>query len=132
MFDRYTRHTHEYGGPERVDVHEHRAPTDASVKMLRELEEAAFKRVLRTFEFENSLKMAIVETSADALTSRVHLRYMFELNGEEYTGAVPLAVRGYLAGGDTSGLAEYLVGEVAKVLAHKLLSRAGGLREMRR
>lgn len=32
-------------GPERVDVHEHRAPTDASVKLLAEMEQKARDRI---------------------------------------------------------------------------------------
>lgn len=42
MFNSY----HSYGGPERVEVEVKRAPTDKSVKLLREMEAAAEKSVL--------------------------------------------------------------------------------------
>lgn len=36
-----------------VDVHEHRAPTDASVKLMREMEQAALDKVLGTIRLED-------------------------------------------------------------------------------
>lgn len=47
-------------GPSRVDVHEHKAPTDASVALLREMEAKAFEQVIHTQQIEHmGLKGAI-------------------------------------------------------------------------
>lgn len=64
-------------------IHEHKAPTDESVKLLREMEEAARKSVLDVYRFEDNLLSGIVvlmkaRTGADDRT--IYVR--FTLNGQ--------------------------------------------------
>ena len=59
MFDTVHRHQHthvENRGPSRIDVtvKEHRAPTDESVKLLRELEDKALQSILSTIKLEST------------------------------------------------------------------------------
>lgn len=52
MFDRTT--INQSRGPSHVTVHEHRAPTDASVKLLAEMEEKAKEKVFGQIKLESN------------------------------------------------------------------------------
>jgi hypothetical protein len=60
MFD--TKITHvDASGPRRVDVHEHKAPTDASVALLQEMQEKALKSIIHSQPLEAAgIKGAVV------------------------------------------------------------------------
>lgn len=77
-FDTGTRqesHTHVH--------HEHRAPTDESVKILKELEAAAESRVLERVDLRNNVKGSIIRMqSLDMFEHRIVM--VFELNGVKY------------------------------------------------
>lgn len=80
MFDRY-HFTQSPRGPSRVDVHEHRAPTDKSIALLREMEAAAEAKIIASVRLAgNGLNgsATLTENCADAtMTARV----VFDLNG---------------------------------------------------
>lgn len=40
--------------PSRVDVHEHRAPTDESIKLLNEMQEKILKNIVAQFKVDNN------------------------------------------------------------------------------
>jgi hypothetical protein len=69
MFDAFHLRAGDHHHHHRSEVHEHRAPTDDSVKLLREMEHAALERVLSTIRLEGSpVDCAIVHM-------RDHLNY---------------------------------------------------------
>ena len=125
MFDRYTRHERRYGGPDRVDVHEHRAPTDESAKMLRELESAALKRVVQAHvERGNELSAACVEMQAECATITNSLHVAFKLNGRDYSFAIRgLDTERYLRREDGEGLVTLICEKMAEVITHELLKK---------
>lgn len=67
-------------------VHEHRAPTDESARMILEHEEAARKRIIDQFQtIDNPFVMTAVVYEMPADDSYM-VRWKFLLNGEEMTG----------------------------------------------
>lgn len=79
-------HTTKYvqTGPRRVDVHEHRAPTDDSVKLLIEMEEKARSKIVGAFVTKsNELEGAVVYMRRNIMLEHdVYIR--FKLNGKDY------------------------------------------------
>jgi hypothetical protein len=66
-------------------IHEHRAPTDESVKILREMEEAARQSVLSTHRFnDNELKGIAVQFLMNPADFDSKLYIRFSLNGKEF------------------------------------------------
>ena len=82
MFDSYTIRS----GPSHVTVTEKRAPTDDSVKLLREMEKAILDNVLGTVRVEtNELKAVVVYALLQPMCMDKVLYVRFELNGKQYT-----------------------------------------------
>lgn len=83
MFDTYVTRN----GPSRIEVttHEHRAPTDESVRLLREMESSALEQVLLRLVSgsDNELRGTAVVYS-DPSTRDEELVLSFALNGKEY------------------------------------------------
>jgi hypothetical protein len=125
MFDRYTRHNHGYSGPERIDVHEHRAPTDASVQALRELEAAALKRVIKAHVVGyNAFSVVAVEMAPDVASGTHSIHVAFTLNGREYDTAVRgLDLDRYRRSGDGEGMVELITSKLAGAITQELLAR---------
>ena len=69
----------------KVTVHEHRAPTDESVKLLNEMQEKALRNIIATIKIEqNFLKAAAIYFRDDVVKDRMTYHIRFELNGKEY------------------------------------------------
>jgi histidinol-phosphate/aromatic aminotransferase/cobyric acid decarboxylase-like protein len=66
MFDSYTLRAGDQHHHHRTEVHEHRAPTDASVKLLREMEQAALDKILSTFRLEGAPVNCVIIHMRDA------------------------------------------------------------------
>ncbi len=106
-----------------VRVTEQRAPTDDGVRLLREMEEAAQKRVIEAIRVNNTEFDCVTQLMRDAMTGEVALGAVFRLNGKqmkaEYRSREPFR--------DTSlakldpklwrGLAE----EIGKVIADEIV-----------
>ena len=68
---------------EHVTVHEHRAPTDESVKLLREMEQAARDKVVQAIRLENSPIDCVVHAQMDALNVRRDFCVFVRINGQK-------------------------------------------------
>jgi hypothetical protein len=69
--------------PQKVTVTENRAPTDDSVKLLREMEEKAKQQVIESFIADsNEIKGAVVRMQRCAMTPDTETWVTFVLNGE--------------------------------------------------
>lgn len=82
MCNRYESHTHV--GPSRIDVHEHRAPTDDSVRLLREMEDKARANVVATLVAHDNKIEGTVARVRDQTLRRDSIVAHFTLNGERY------------------------------------------------
>jgi len=68
-----------------VTVHEHKAPTDESVKLLNEMQEKAQRNILKTIKIEeNYLKAVVVIFKNNFIEDRIDYGAKFILNGEEH------------------------------------------------
>jgi len=67
---------------ESVTVHEHRAPTDESVRLLREMEQAARDKVVQAIRLENSPIDCVIHTQNDAMNARRDFCLFVHINGK--------------------------------------------------
>jgi len=82
-----TNHFHETrtAAPYPQTIHEHRAPTDESVKVLREMEEAARESVMAVYEFKNNdLSGIVILRKWDPAVFGKVAYIRFALNGKKY------------------------------------------------
>lgn len=89
MFDHYNLGS----GPSSVHVtkHEHRAPTDASVRLLAEMEAKARERVLASVPLECNDFNGVLHHMRSPLQQTDEFVIQYELNGSRYE--VPVSVR---------------------------------------
>lgn len=80
-------------GPSRVDVHEHKAPTDESLKLLKEMEEKVLKSVIDRFRTPDNFvgEVTVLRTLyGDGAIVHFSLngkKYQVELGGERFIAA---------------------------------------------
>lgn len=82
MFDRImiapARDTHQY-----TTVTEHRAPTDESVRLLKEMEQAARDKVLQSVQVEDSTIACVLHTMRDVLSDKLNVVAIVKVNGKK-------------------------------------------------
>ena len=84
----YNHHEVAPAYPQRVTVTENRAPTDESIKILRDIEERARGHVLQTFQVENHVVDGVVvvfQMSASDFQKKAYIR--FRINGKDFSFA---------------------------------------------
>jgi hypothetical protein len=85
MFDRITRNTN-VTFPGTIEVNEHKAPTDESIRIFDEFKDKALKRVIKSMKVENNVfKASILAYAPEMITDEVSLYIKFNLNGHEYS-----------------------------------------------
>ena len=95
MFDKYTRNytTITHNSPSKIDVHEHRAPTDGYIRLYNEIEDKVLNNILfhKTFNENNSLTYTIdiidlapQTTEFQDLINTKLLVFSAIINGKEY------------------------------------------------
>jgi hypothetical protein len=130
MFD---KHYHDHvtkvgGGPRRVDVHEHRAPTDASVRLLSEMEQKVLERVIFSQPIEANGVKGSVTHMFNPVTDGSMLYVSFVINeGRRQTSEIKLKENYML---DQWEYAKYLVMEVAQAIAVQLLQGSEEVKRM--
>lgn len=81
MFDTYVAPTRTEYVTRRVEVTENRAPTDASVKLLKEMEQAADAKRIASMQMPGNLFKGVVEIYETMHDDNVHARAVFDING---------------------------------------------------
>ncbi len=85
MFDTYRIQS----GPSRVSVHktveEKRAPTDESVRLLREMERSARDEVIKSIKVANTEIEVVLHKKRDHLSAVINYLCVFKLNGQKRT-----------------------------------------------
>ena len=105
---------------EKRTVHEHRAPTDESVKLLQEMEQAAKDNFLGRFDFKDNKLNGAVAVMSDYLNNEFVLVILFSLNGHEHRAEVRESMSNHKA--ITEDTAKYLLAEsIAKAVTKELL-----------
>lgn len=118
LFTRIERHT----GPSKVEVHEHRAPTDASVRLLAEMERAAEKKVLLSALSKpgNVIEGVAVNWQLNQMFGAVEVRCAFYLNGRHIV-VTPRLHESLLHPSETQQLLEILYKTVAEAIAAEVM-----------
>ena len=72
------------------EVHEHRAPTDESVRLLREMEQKAKDQVIKSIQLEPNHLNANVYLYADPMSFNHMFRVVFDINGHSYVSEIAI------------------------------------------
>lgn len=99
-------------------VHEHRAPTDESVRLLREMEAAAEAKRIGGMQLNSNKFSGLVEACLDPVSYTTQLQMVFDINGHRLTAKT---TSDYYMKVDED-LIMKLRDEVAKVIANEILS----------
>lgn len=81
MFDRTYIHRSE--GPSHVTVEEKRAPTDDSVRLLREMEGKAREQVVEALRITSASVEAVVHRYDDPMDMKTHFKIHYKVNGQQ-------------------------------------------------
>lgn len=68
-----------------VDITEKRAPTDESVKLLREMEQRAQEQVLKAISVNNTEVEGVLHMMRDHLSCTCVFRFLYQINGKKMT-----------------------------------------------
>lgn len=123
MFDRTIVQT----GPRHVEttVTEHRAPTDDSVRLLREVEEVARSQVVRAFAGgNNTVNGVVLERYADPSTNATEVAVSFVLNGKSLQFSVGMSSNDRYALEKQDAI-RLLIERMSKEIATSILAAAG-------
>ena len=82
MFNTYIDRS--YRGPSKMDVTEHRAPTDESIKLFKEFEEKAMKNIIASGRVEDNVINFKCYIYSDKMSWDDICKCVFTVNGNEY------------------------------------------------
>ena len=85
MFDRTIVHQAPDHIRAEITVTEKRAPTDDSVRLLREMEAKAKAEVIKAVAINDNLFNGVIHTMFDALSYRTTVRLVYSMNGKKLT-----------------------------------------------
>lgn len=117
MFDRYTispstDHHHYH----RSEITERRAPTDESVRLLREMQQAAEKEVIKALSVRGNSFNALVHSVRVPLSATIKFLVVYELNGNRYS--VPIEFDDYTP---TEKVIQGVIDELSRHIAINIL-----------
>lgn len=105
-----------------VNVTEKRAPTDESVRLLREMEDAAEKEIIKAVRVGDTMIECVVHQNFSVIDDLIELRAVFSLNGIQKTAKH--AVNAHKAEDDPQIVWDGLRNEVAKIIASEMIADA--------
>lgn len=108
-------------------IHEHRAPTDESVKLLREMEEAAKKAIVDSVRVQDTHFECVVLTQTDMINCEEQFVAIFSLNGKKMKTPLRISMFDHDENGKKLGPKEKyrrLVLSVAQDIADEILFSA--------
>ncbi len=106
------------------DITVNRAPTDESVKLLREMEHKAESEVIKAVRVGDTSFECVMHYSLDPMQDQTTLRAIFKVNGKQMTATVQIDPREFEPGTGLHKPFEALRDEIAKVLAGEILHDA--------
>lgn len=113
MFDKVTNIVSKRASVEAV-IHEHRAPTDVSVKLLKEMEQAAKDKLVASFILDNNTLNGVVNVYQEVAYDRLVIEVTFDLNGKRINEII-------YSHRDDVGILETIKSAVANRIATELL-----------
>lgn len=103
------------------EVHEHRAPTDASVALLKEMEQAARDKITESIAISGNGFECVVHLMLDLASDAKIAKAVFKLNGKAMTAEAAVQMRD---GDNPTLVAERLRDAVAKRIATEVIGVA--------
>ena len=118
MFDR----TFFYGGNthHRVTLEEKRAPTDESVRLLREMETKAREQVIKSVSLPGNDLRGTVHVMRDPLSCGSKVVFLFELNGKKHQHQIFLDEFRH---DSPEAVSQHMVDELSRYLASAILQK---------
>lgn len=106
-------------------VHEHRAPTDDSVRLLKEFEEAARRKIDSEVRLTDSPLDVVVRTTQDVCAQATHVVLMYSLGGERMSVnvSVPFAYSHKALEGAVDALQQALVAPLSRRILAKCFDK---------
>lgn len=104
-----------------VTITEKRAPTDESVRLLREMEAKAQAEVLKAVSITDNGFDCVIHQFRDHLSDLMRWRAVFKLNGKQMTADIETDPREDFGGGANLQAMMKLRDEMAKVIAAEVL-----------
>jgi hypothetical protein len=110
-----------------VNVTEHRAPTDESVKLLREMEAAVEARRIESFQLVSNDFTCRVDAFRDIGYEKLTMIAVFDLNGKRYTAEASVHKYDYKTSDDCRGaLITKVKDAILEELSRQILFKAEG------
>lgn len=103
-------------------VVEQRAPTDESVRLLKEMQQAAEAKLIDSVHVGNTVLECVAQCWTDNLSDKMVLRAVFKLNGKQMSATHSVPMRDW--GGAQIAAWNGLRDEVAKVIAAEAIMDA--------
>ena len=110
-------HYHTYNST----THEHRAPTDESVRLLKEFEEAARKKIEASIRLDNNMFKAHIMKSPDYMAWDKTYVVLYELNGQKQRCEIKVSD---LQAKNEDATKFFVLGELGKHIAANILQEA--------
>lgn len=107
-----------------IETHEHRAPTDESVKLLREMEKAVARKTISVHRLTNNTIDAVWHLRDDPMGLELTGHCRFILNGKPIEFELPLE-RHYRNDDHARTIITAIIDRIAKEIATKLLIEGG-------
>ena len=105
-----------------LNVHEHRAPTDDSVKLLMEMRDKAYDSIIETLQMGDNNVKARAIMYRDHLEFCTRVRYQVTLNGEVLEGEEKVDIRDETHSGKYQ-IMRVIYERIAKHLAAQMVSK---------
>lgn len=107
-----------------VTIHEHRAPTDQSVQMLREMEAKAEAEVVKAVRVGDTSFECVVHQTLDAMSDSMRWNAIFKLNGKQMHVSVETPRDRFIGADEMRKSFTALRDEMAKTIADEVLHDA--------
>lgn len=122
MLNSYTFRTE--CGPREINVEEHRAPTDESVRLLREMEKEAESKLTSVNRIENSLVDAVWYVIEDPICFDIKIKVVFKLNGHQFEKTIVLDKTDFYFKSGAQKVVEAIADQISRMITIELLRNA--------
>ncbi len=119
MFDTYR--TVVQPGPSHISVTEKRAPTDESVRLLKEFEAEAKNKVLNAVSVKNTVFDGVLHHTHDLHSDKFRFACVFKLNGERMTASFEINTEEANKEKVAIGIRDAIAAQIANSIATELM-----------
>lgn len=111
--------------PSHVNVTENRAPTDESVRLLRDMEKKARDEVIKAIRLDGALVDGVLHEQADHLSGQLLFKCIFRVNGKRMEADFRCFQEESSAEKIALGIRDAIASQIANVITDGVLRSAG-------